>query len=167
MSAAFDLVQRADQYKAGLYEFFLDPSSWRKFDPGIVLNWQRVKFDASSKSAIPQERGLYIFTLEVENLGLPGHGYILYVGITGNTSQANLQKRYAQYLREANEARGRPKVVYMLNKWAGELTFNFMPVPDTSVDLAKIEKSFLNSIMPPVNSSDFDAEIAAAKKAVF
>jgi len=167
MTAAFDLVKKADQYKAGLYDFFLDIQAWRNFDPGIPLAWNRVKFGPGTKNDVPEERGLYIFTLEVESLGLPTHGYILYVGITGNTSAANLRKRYGQYLLETNKGTGRPRVVYMLNKWAGELYFNFMPVPDKAIDLMKIEKSFLDAIMPPVNSSDFSAEIAAPKKAAF
>jgi hypothetical protein len=116
---------------------------------------------------VPEERGLYVFTLEVENLGLPSHGYILYVGITGNTSPANLRKRYGQYLLEAKKGSGRPRVVFMLNEWKNDLFFNFVPVSDTSVDLAVIEKSFINSVVPPINATDFDAEIGPAKKASF
>jgi hypothetical protein len=161
----WDLVKKSDAYKAGLTRFFLDVPSWRKFDPGVPLAWQKVRFRDVTKDDVPTERGLYLFTLEVDGLDLPSHGYILYFGITGNTSAANLRKRYRQYLRERDNGKGRPRVVYMLNKWREELVFNFMPVPDTTIDLAKIEKSFLNAVMPPVNSADFDAEIAAPIKA--
>jgi len=161
----WDLVKKSDAYKAGLSRFFLDVPSWRKFDPGMTLSWQRVSFGDGTKSDVPTERGLYLFTLEVDGLGLPSHGYILYFGITGNKSAANLRKRFAQYLRERDSEKGRPRVVYMLNKWRDELMFNFVPLPDTTIDLSKIEKSFLNSVMPPVNSADFDAEIAAPIKA--
>lgn len=166
MGAAFDLVKSADQYKAGLYNVFLDTVRWREFDTGIPLSWNRVKFDASTKGSVPAERGLYVFTIEVESLGLLGHGYIMYVGITGNDSDGNLRKRFGQYLREAKRGR-RPRVFYMFNKWAGELVFNYTLVSDPAVDLAKIETSFLDAVMPPVNSSDFSAEIAAPKKAAF
>jgi hypothetical protein len=167
LTAPHDLVARADVYKAGLYQFYLDITEWRKFNPGIPLVWQRVKFDSAAKTQIPKQRGLYVFTVEADGLGLPVHGYIMYVGITGNTSDATLRSRFGQYLREKEKARGRPRVVYMLNKWTADLVFNFMPVPDPTVDLAKIEQSFLDTIKPPVNQVDFSAEIAAPRKAAF
>jgi hypothetical protein len=55
----------------------------------------------------------------------------------------------------------------MLAKWSENLIFNFVPVPDTTIDLAAIEKSLLDSVMPPVNTADFDADILAMKKAAF
>lgn len=167
MTAALDLIKRTKQLKGESYAFHLHFSTWRKFAPGIPLNWQKVKFDAAGKAHVPEERGLYIFTLEVENLGLPPHGYIMYIGITGNTSNANLRKRYAQYLLEAKKGTGRPLVVFMLNEWKGDLFFNFIPVPDKTVDLAVIEQSFINTVIPPINASDFDGEIGPAKKASF
>lgn len=167
MTAAVDLIKRTKQLKADSHEFHLSVPTWRKFSPGIALNWQKVKFDAGGKALVPEERGLYVFTLEVTNLGLPAHGYILYVGITGNTSNANLRKRFGQYLLEAKSGKGRPLVVYMLNEWTGDLFFNFMPVPDKTIDLSAIEKSFINSVIPPINSFDFDGEIGPAKKAAF
>ncbi len=167
MTAAFDLIKRTKQLKGDSYEFHLRVPTWRKFVPGIALNWQRVKFDSAGKANVPEERGLYIFTLEVENLGLPSHGYIMYVGISGNTSKANLRKRYGQYLLEAKKGTGRPLVAFMLNEWEGELFFNFVPIPDKTVDLAVIEKSLINTVIPPINASDFDGEIGPAKKASF
>jgi hypothetical protein len=167
MRTPIDLIKRTKQLKGDSYEFHLHVPTWRKFTPGIALNWQKVKFDAAGKAHVPEERGLYIFTLEVQNLGLPSHGYIMYIGISGNTSKANLRRRYGQYLLEAKKGSGRPLVVLMLNEWKEDLFFNFMPVPDRSVDLAAIEKSFINTVVPPINASDFDGEIGPAKKASF
>lgn len=167
MTRALDLIRRTKRLKGESYAFHLDIPAWRKFKPGITLNWQRVKFDPDSKASVPAVRGVYAFTLEMEDLGLPPHGYILYFGITGNKSKAHLRKRYAQYLREAKTGVGRPRAVYMLNEWPNDLFFNFMPIPDGSVDLAAIESSFLDSIIPPINVADFAADIGAAKKAAF
>lgn len=167
MTAALDLIKRTKQLKGESYQFHLHVPTWRKFAPGIPLNWQKVKFDTAGKAHVPEERGLYIFTLEVGNLGLPQHGYIMYIGISGNKSNANLRKRYAQYLLEAQKGTGRPLVVFMLNEWEGDLFFNFIPIPDKTVDLAAIEQSFINTVIPPINASDFDGEIGPAKKASF
>ena len=40
-------------------------------------------------------------------------------------------------------------------------------LPNPSVDLGKIEKAFINAIMPPVNKRDLEATIGAAKAAAF
>ncbi|WP_404337794.1 hypothetical protein AB2M62_03310 [Sphingomonas sp. MMS12-HWE2-04] len=167
MTTAFDLIKKTKQIKADSYEFHLHMPTWRKFDPGIALKWQRTKFNVSGKEDVPEVRGLYVFTLEAEKLGLPTHGYILYVGITGNKSKANLRKRFGQYLLEAKKQNGRPLVMYMLNEWPDDLFFNFMAVPDGAIDLAKIERSFINTVLPPINASDFDGDIGPAKKAAF
>lgn len=167
MGKFHDLIDRADSYQAALRGFFLDVESWRKFSASVPLQWQRVKFWPGAKENIPEQRGIYVFTIEAEGLGLPPHGYILYVGITGNTSAANLRKRYSQYVRNLINEDGRPKVFAMLKRWRDELIFYFVPIPETTVDLTQIEKSFINSVRPPVNEADFDADIADAKKATF
>ena len=167
MGKLHDLIVNTDRYKASLNQFFLDMTSWKKFTPGVPLTWERVQFGIATRDDVPQTRGLYVFTLESGVAGLPQHGYILYVGITGNTSAATLRSRYAQYLRHLANEDGRPLVYYMLAKWSENLIFNFVPVPDTTVDLAAIEKSLLDSVMPPVNTADFDADILAMKKAAF
>ena len=167
MGKFHDLIDRAQRYKGALHSFFLDLTSWKKFDAGMTLNWQRVKFGPGTRNDVPEERGIYAFTLEVGANNLPSHGYIMYVGITGNKSSANLRGRYSQYLRNLTNEDGRPKVCYMLLNWRDDLIFNFVPIPDKAVDLLAIERSFINSVMPPVNSADFEADIAAPKKAAF
>lgn len=167
MGKFHDLVAQSDRYKAALHEFFLDLASWKKFTPGIPLTWERVQFGIGARDDVPQTRGIYVFTLESGVAGLPQHGYILYVGITGNTSAASLRSRYSQYLRNLANEDGRPLICYMLTKWSENLVFNFVPLPDATIDLAAIEKSLINSVMPPVNTADFDADILAKKKAAF
>jgi hypothetical protein len=162
-----DLVDSAKKYKGDLHEFFLNMKSWRKFKTRFRLDWQKARFGQGSLALIPKERGIYAFTVELSSAKLPAHGYILYVGITGDNSQANLYKRYSQYLMDFKNENGRPAVVYMLKNWSGDLFFNFVALPNKSVDLAKIETAFINSVMPPVNQTDFSAKIRAAKRAAF
>jgi hypothetical protein len=141
--------------------------SWKKFKTTAKLDWRKTRFGVAGLTSIPHERGIYAFTLELAPGELPHHGYILYVGITGDESDANLYKRYNQYLLNMKNEDGRPAVFYMMKNWKGHLFFNFVPIPNRSVDLAKMERAFINSVMPPVNKRDFDAEIGAAKAAAF
>ncbi len=89
---------------------------------------------------------------------LPPHGYIMYVGITGNDSGGTLYKRYQRYWYEFKTKGGRPAVFYMMDNWRDDLFFHFVPLPNTFIDLSKIEKSFINAVLPPVNKADIVAE---------
>jgi hypothetical protein len=162
-----DLVNFTKKYKGALHEFFLDLKHWRRFKFRRKLVWQKVRFSTADQASVPSERGIYCFTVELAPGKLPGHGYILYVGITGDNSDANLHKRYAQYLRHLKNEDGRPAVYYMLKNWSDDLFFNFVPIPDTAVDLSKLEKSIINAVIPPVNKRDLDADITSAKAAAF
>lgn len=160
-----DLVNFTKQYKAELEEFFLDLTSWRKFRSAYQLVWKKVRFDSQGRKNVPDERGLYAFTLELTPSALPPHGYILYVGITGQDSKGTLNSRYRQYERERDQEKGRPRIVYMLKKWAGDIHFNFAPISDAKVNLKDVERSFLDAVIPPMNSADFSADIVRARKA--
>lgn len=162
-----DLVNFTKKYKGNLHEFFLDMTSWKKFKTKNKLDWQKTPFGAGGIAVVPHERGIYAFTLELTSAKLPAHGYILYVGITGDDSNANLYKRFNQYLLSLTSEDGRPAVVYMMKNWKDHLFFNFVSIPKKSVDLAKLERAFINSVMPPINKRDFDAKIGAAKAAAF
>jgi len=160
-----DLVNFTKKYKGELAEFFMDLKSWRRFKTRHTLDWQKIRFGEAHHSSVPEERGIYVFTVELSPTKLPGHGYILYVGITGADSAANLYKRYAQYLGHLKNQDGRPAVYFMLDNWADDLFFNFVTLPNTKVDLAKIEKSIINAVIPPVNKRDLEATITSAKAA--
>ena len=157
-----DLVNFTKKYKGELTEFFMDLKSWRRFKTRHTLHWQKIRFGEANHASVPKDRGIYAFTIE---LSPTGHGYILYVGITGDDSDANLYKRYAQYLRHLENQDGRPAVYYMLENWSDDLFFNFVPIPNTKVDLAKIEKSILQAVIPPVNKRDLGATITSVKAA--
>jgi hypothetical protein len=162
-----DLVNFTKKYKGDSHSFFLDMKNWRKFKTRYNLNWQKLRFGDASHHSVPKERGIYAFTLELAQCKLPLHGYILYIGITGDDSSANLYKRYAQYLLNLKNEDGRPAVFYMMDNWPDDLFFNFVPLPNKKIDLAKLEKDLLNALIPPVNKKDLGATITAAKAAAF
>jgi len=167
MAKSFDLVNATKRYKGELHEFFLDFSGWRKFKSKHRLDWQKLQFTRANKRIVPPVRGIYAFTIELTPSKLPTHGYILYIGLAGDASASNLKVRYGQYLQDQEKDKGRPKVLFMLKNWAGDLQFNFVPLPDTKVDLAKLESGLLNAIRPPINILDFSSQITAVRKAAF
>ena len=163
-----DLVKWTKKYKGDAHEFFLDFSSWKKFKTKHKLVWQRVPFKPESRDLVPQERGIYVFCAVLDEGQLPMHGYLLYVGITGDgTSESNLRIRYGQYVRNLKNEDGRPAVFYMMDNWRDALAFDFVAIPDPAVDLGQMESDFINAVMPPVNKRDFEATQAAVRQSAF
>jgi len=167
MGKFHNLVNFTKRYKAEKHSFYMDVASWKKFTSPIALNWTRIAFGEATRTQVPTVRGLYVFTVVAPTLGLPEHGYILYVGETGNTGGATLRFRYGQYLANLNNEDGRPAVFYMMDNWKDDLFFNFVPVPDATIDVKAIQNSFIDALIPPVNKRDIDAKIAAGKAADF
>ncbi len=162
-----DLVNQTKKYKGELHEFSLSMTQWRKFKTKYKLTWHKTRFEEANQVHIPKERGIYAFTVELSPSKLPQHGYILYVGIAGDTSAATLHSRYRQYVANLKKEDGRPAVFFMLKNWSGDLFFNYVPLAGSSVDLGKMEKSLLSAVIPPVNKRDIAATITAAKAAAF
>lgn len=165
MSSPHDLVNNRKLMKGDSYALNLSTTRWRQFSTPQPLTWKRLPFSKANRNQIPKARGIYAFSLEVSDHNLPLHSYILYVGITGDASKATLHSRYGQYLTEVNRTRARLKIVYMMTEWAADLVFNFAEIPDTNVNLGKLETSLLDALLPIVNSRDFSASIQQARDA--
>jgi hypothetical protein len=166
VASKIDIVDSTKRYKAELHGFFMDTKSWHGFKTRYTLRWNKVRFGGGDP--IPRQPGIYAFTVEVSPSKLPTHGYILYIGITGDgDSKATLKSRYQQYVREQADDDGRPRVRFMLNNWDGDLWFNFATFRTRSVDLGRLERDMLNAVQPPVNQSDFTAEFAVPRRAAF
>lgn len=163
----YDIVDFTDKYKSQFFEFYLDPDGWRKFSARYGMTWNKIRFNAGNKKLIPKIRGIYTFTVEHTPSKFPSHGYVLYAGISGDTSKANLQLRYDQYLQYQKTGKGRPAVVYMLRKWPEDLFFSYCALPDRRISLASLETRFLGSLNPPINKKDFPGKISQARKAKF
>ena len=168
MPAKIDLVKATKKLKGEYHEFHIDLKRWRTFRTRHRLNWQKVRFEKASQSDIPEQRGIYVFTIELEPSKLPIHGYIMYVGITGHESaNANLKKRFGQYLGHQRNDTGRARMRYLLRNWRSDLFFNFVPLPSTNIDLEKLEMAFISAVIPPVNRTDFEADLAPQMIAAF
>lgn len=167
MGKYVDIVADSKEFKLYNNNFYVDMKRWKTFKTTTKLDWKRIRFEKANQIKIPKERGIYAFTLLLDTEDLPIHGYILYMGITGDDSAADLHSRYGQYLADARRMNKRPKVCAMLSKWDGDLFFNFVPIPDKRISLAKLERSFLSAVVPPVNETDIEASISAARRAAW
>lgn len=145
--------------------FTLSPQQLRKFATTAKLDWKKVKFTPGNNRFIPPDRGIYAFVVEHNLSQLPPHGYVMYVGITGDTgSRHNLRRRYGNYLRD-KRINKRAGVHYMLTNWASSLYFHYAVVSDKRYSLSRLETEMTDALIPPYNRQDFSAEIRKAKKA--
>jgi hypothetical protein len=153
-------------YQLKLYQeiFVLNPSFMRGFTADCKLDWKKVEFKRENQSLIPKCRGIYAFVIENNHSNVPPHGYVMYVGETGQDSKHNLQKRYGDYLREQQREK-RPRIHYLLNNWVECLYFHYASVTDSNVNLKKLEESLNNAFFPPCSTKDFSAEIRRGKAA--
>ncbi len=160
-----ELVNKLCAYK---FSFILSSEQWRSIDT-LPLNWEEVKFIENNKDIIPEKRGVYVFIVRHENGFFPDrHGYIFYVGETGNKKEhRNLRKRYAEYLKEAECFKKRPKVYRMLSSFKNDLYFSYAVIDDLSIDTTDIESRLCDALLPWAVSDDFSAEVRPVIKAVW
>lgn len=153
-----DFVSQVDAMKADIRDFLISPTRWNTTRVTIPLNWTAIKFEKSNADAVPKRRGIYAFTVSRQNGHFPPNNYVMYIGITGSSNpNRTLAKRYADYDREKTRNK-RPKIHYMLNKYDGDVYFNYCII-DPTIDLSKLELDLNDAIIPPVVVKDFTAEI--------
>jgi hypothetical protein len=73
--------------------------------------------------------------------------YLGYVGMT----ERPLQDRFEEYLTEASNSKGRPKLLRILNKWADHLEFCYLEVKDPT-KIEPLERRLYDAYLPPFNS---------------
>ena len=53
------------------------------------LEWHAIRYGRAEIDQVPDDRrGVYAFVVRIESDVLPPHGYILYIGIAGENSEA-------------------------------------------------------------------------------
>ena len=165
-SSYYDFEQSSEfQQKMSWYtqRFVIYPEQLMSLSLPTSLNWKSIKFNNENKKDVSDKRGVYAFVIQHKDNNLPNHGYITYVGITGNESSSrNLRKRYGDYLREQRRPKRR-SIHMMLNKWKDCLYFNYAELEDDSVDLSFIEDRLNDAIIPPYSTNDFTADVRQAK----
>ncbi len=145
--------------------FILSPRRFKGGVPLPPLNWATVNFNAQQIKTVVAQPGMYAFSVVANRLGLPPHGFVLYIGQTGAKHDARtLRIRAGEYLKEKKTGKRR-HVWEFLNKWSGHLHFHFAPLDPKTNDLEDVEKNLNDALMPPYSVNDFTLEIKAQKKA--
>jgi hypothetical protein len=138
-------VEAHDELKIWERTFVLSPSRWRAVAHAMPLIWTKVAFTKDNRKKIPKTRGLYAFVVLHDSSYFPPHGYLMYVGITGDeSSNRNLRLRYGEYLRDKEKGGDRAKIVVMLNKFADDVYFYFVQISDRRRSLSKLEDDLLD-----------------------
>ena len=146
--------------------FTISPPEFKRADITPRLNWSSVKFGPTSKRTVPLEPGLYAFVVRIAHAGLPPNGWVMYIGQTGHgTSRATLRSRFGQYLDNRKKPKGRHKVFYMLNAWAGSLEFYFAPEPSRKAQLKALETELLGAFRPPFTDLTYPAAFMSPSNA--
>jgi hypothetical protein len=161
---ASDFVKAVHARKAYKHNFCLSPPAWRAFKNKTPLTWARVKFTPGNRKHIPTTRGIYAFVVLHDNPSFPPHGFVMYIGESGNKNKRTLHVRYQDYLTETI-VRKRHGVHYMLRNWRGSLFFFYSPVADKRYNLRKLERDLNDALFPPFSSNDFSLEVRGIKRA--
>ena len=140
-------------------EFVLCPGFIKTKSDLPELTWQSFKFNEdNAEKDLPEQQGVYAFSICIEDKNLPVNSYILYVGKAGdNNSKNTIKKRYRDYIRELKR-KTRPKIHRMLKLWDGHLSYHYAEVPN-GVSTGDIEKQLTTIFIPPYNTNDFDVDV--------
>ena len=90
---------------------------------------------------------------------LPSHGYVLYIGIAGHSSnKRTLRHCYNEYLREQRRPK-RLHIYEMLTRWQDCLYFHYAELMDEEADLLSLEATFNDAFIPPFDDRDYSATV--------
>ena len=138
--------------------FIVAPTHWHQADIQPPLTWQAVKFLDVEKKNVPLEPGLYAFVVRVPVPNTLPHGWVMYIGQTGDGHSKNtLRERFAAYLANKKSLRGRARVYFMLNNWDGHLEFFYTPLPARKHELEQLETCLLDAFRPPFTDRTYSA----------
>ena len=140
------------------WAFLMWKTQWDNYPNPIPLNWRCVKFEKDNRSHIPSRKGIYAFFVEPRIANFPSHGYLMYIGQTGQDSNHNLRKRFGNYLSKS-ESKRRRRIKYMLNKWKGYLYFYYAEIDPDQINLKQLEQILLDTFTPPFVKEGFSGKI--------
>lgn len=148
-----DIVKDA---KAHEQKFMLWPRNWIEYDPSVELSWSVFPFRSEAKVSVPDKPGIYAFLVQPGVAPNLNASYLAYVGET----ERSLRVRFGEYLREAVDPAGRPKVQMWLQMYDGYIYFTCAELSSP----VEVEQKLIDALMPPANS-DFSAEVGRVLKA--
>ncbi len=153
-----DLLDRVKDAKMYQTNFLIWKEQWDAYHDLIPLNWKCVKFEASNRNQIPTKTGIYAFFVEPRIAGFPSHGYLMYIGETGQDSHHHLQKRFDDYLQDQKRTK-RVHIHLMLNLWDSYLYFYYVEIDSNQINLKTLEQTLLDTFTPPFVKRGFSIRI--------
>lgn len=154
--AFVDLVKEAKSHR---HMLLLWPQRWKLYSPFVSLSWEVFPFDEGTLDQIPDGPGVYAFLIQPRIASNLSASYPMYVGQT----ERSLQKRFREYLREAEDPTGRPKINMLLQLYKDFIYFSCAVLP-SSASLDDVEEELLKALVPPANSQ-FPAEVSKVVRA--
>jgi hypothetical protein len=156
-SGIVKFADQVDEARAHEERFWLIPRYWGGYKYRRSLAWRTVRFAPHSARLLPQEPGVYVFSVQPPvSSPLPG-AYVMYVGET-----RALRQRFRDYLAEARSLRARPKLLITLYRFRGHLFFSYATLP--ARERKRAEDALITALWPPRNDM-FPATIRRVRKA--
>jgi len=155
--------------------FRMYPPLWQTFNSvGVSLKsslWKEVKYlnkkgDDFSKGVknLPNDKGgIYMYI--IKSPVLPGiTNYLVYIGRAQLTDHHSLRIRCKKYLSEYSRDAQRPKITKMIRYYKEFLYLRYIIIDDNA-KIQALEKTLINSLLPPFNDEIPDKEERDAVKA--
>lgn len=141
----------------------LYPTEWRSFNQEFIDEWEwtSVPFTEETVLTIPNNKGVYSFSIKPPIANHPHNSLLIYIG---KAHQDTFRDRFKDYLRQMRRTK-RPQIATVLNRWYGFLQFSYCPVIDTE-RIQQLENGLLKALIPPYNHN-IPGEIGVAVRAGF
>ncbi|MCK8085761.1 hypothetical protein [Vibrio sp. 1CM8B] len=127
------------------------------------LEWKNCKF-MDPNADVPDEKGVYAFSIEFDNGILPNNSYIMYIGKGGELgNKSSILKRYKSYSKYKEEPCDRPKLHTLFNFWVNHITYSYAVTP-AGISPGEVEKKLNNIFQPPYSYMDYSVEVKLDRK---
>lgn len=151
-----DRVQNLLQYQKS---FSLAPHYYHKYINDLPdLEWHSCSFYDPNK-VIPEQKGIYAFSIQFDNGNLPNNSYVMYIGKGGEIgNNSSIKARYDSYVAYEEERQHNLKFSIFFKMWRHHITYSYAVLPD-DVSPGEVEKRLNNILQPPLSKNDYSAEV--------
>ncbi|HCM9243496.1 TPA: hypothetical protein N5L31_000758 [Enterobacter bugandensis] len=163
-----DEVERREMYLNQLrsnFPFLLCPPLFVRRQDLPQLQWTRVKYTEHDAHDFPEQQGVYIFMVSIEDGNLPSNSYVMYVGKAGDVTSGNtIARRFRNYVNESGYV-NRMSIRKMIKHYRDHLYYYYATIPDGQ-STAQVEQALADIFLPPCCHVDFSAEVRSLLRGV-
>lgn len=143
---------------ASAFPFVLLPPLFNRKNDLPDLNWQKVKYTEHTQHEFPEQQGVYMFAISVENENLPPNSYIMYAGKAGDVASNNtIARRFKDYVNKSGYY-NRSRVKKLIKHYSDYLYYYYAEVPNGN-STSDIEQILADTLTPPCCKRDFSATV--------